>query len=301
MMRTDPAAHRLAGRITIAAVLLAAIWGCFAHEAEAFGIGDQESKKASSTEPRTVEATDAVLRDAMASARASRTCPSLTAVGVRYYELGLRDVAGSYLTDAIALDSKCAVAHDALAKVWRQAGLQDRALGSAHRATYFSPRTAAFWNTYGTVLQELGRDSEAADAYRRVIQLDPSAAYAHSNLCYLALQAGETEAATAACQAALAVDPGFVPAINNLALIRAASGNSAEAFALFSSAGSVAAAHYNMGMVRLVQRNLPAALTEFEAAYGADPAFDDAHAKARMVRLLLKPRSGKLSADDRRR
>jgi Tfp pilus assembly protein PilF len=312
MMSTDSAAGRLAGRVAATAVLLPFVWVGLIGSAECFpsrqrplqpGVATdvREPAKAPGTETRTLERDDPALREAIASARASRSCSTLTQLGVRYYELELPEVAGRYLSEAIAMDPKCAPAHDALAKVWRQSGQHGQALGSAHRATYFSPLTAAFWNTYGTVLQEVGRADEAAAAYRRVVQLDASAAYAHSNLCYLATQAGDDDAAVAACLAALAVDPGFVPALNNLALLRAASGKSAEAFELFASAGGVPAAHYNMGMVRLSQRDYAAALTAFEAAYREHPAFDDAHAKARLVRRLLKQQSEKHSADDRRR
>jgi tetratricopeptide (TPR) repeat protein len=248
-----------------------------------------------------IEGDDPELRDALASVRAARTCSTLTQLGVRYDRLDLRDLAARHLSDAIKLDPTCAPAHDAMAKVWRNAGMQGAALGSAHRAIYFAPQSPAYWNTYGTVLQEVGRMEEAAAAYRRVVQLDASAAYAHSNLCYLAMQAGDVDAAADACLAALAVDATFVPALNNLALLRASSGESAVAFELFESAGGRAAAHYNIGMVRLAQRDFPAALNAFEAAYLEDPAFDAAHAKARLVRRVLKQRSEKLSADDRRR
>ena len=145
------------------------------------------------------------------------------------------------------------------------------------------------------------RLEEAAAAYRRVVQLDGSAAYGHSNLCYLAMQTGDIDSAADACLAALAVDSTFVPALNNLALLRAASGKPAEAFELFESAGGRAAAHYNIGMVRLAQGEFSAALTAFEAAYHEDPALDAAHAKARLVRRVLKQRSEKRSADDHRR
>ncbi len=221
--------------------------------------------------------------------------------GIRDFELDVSDVATAYLTEAVKLDAKCAVAHDALAKVWRGQGSHGQALGSAHRAIYFSPTSSAFWNTYGTILQEVGRLEEAAGAYRRVTELDPLAVYAHSNLCYLGMLSGSTDAAASACLAALAIDATFVPALNNLALLRAAAGESSNAFDLFASAGGKAVAHYNIGMVRLSQRDFPAALSAFEAAYHENAAFDAAHEKARLVRRILKQRSEKLSADDRRR
>ncbi len=83
--------------------------------------------------------------------------------------------------------------------------------------------------------------------------------------------------------------------------MRAASGKTASAFELFASAGGTAAAHYNIGMVRLSQRDFPAALSAFEASYREDASFDAAYEKARLVRRILKQRSEKPSGDDRRR
>lgn len=301
----------MAGKGTLAVALLPIIWVSLAGAADGRSLSQPPVQsgtpaKASDQPPkarlesRTVEIDDPLLKEALSSLRTSRTCASLAHVGIRYFELELRDVATTYLTDALKLDSKCAPAHDALAKVWRAQGFHGQALGSAHRAIYYSPTSPAFWNTYGTIMQEVGRIEEAAAAYHRVIELDATAAYAHSNLCYLGMLSDDTDAAASACLAALAIDATFVPALNNLALLRAASGEAADAFKLFASAGGTAAAHYNIGMVRLSQRDFPAALTAFEAAYREDAAFDAAHEKARLVRRILKQRSEKLSADDRR-
>ena len=298
-MSTEPLSSATAGKGTLGVALLPIIWVVLAGAAEGRAPAQQPvPARVQAEAPRTIENDDARLKDALASLRESRTCSTLTQVGTRYFELEVLDVATAYIGDAVKLDAKCAVAHDALAKVWRGQGLHSQALGSAHRAVYFSPTSAAFWNTYGTIMQEVGRMEEAAAAYRRVTELDATAAYAHSNLCYLGMLSGDTDRAASACLAALAIDPNFVPALNNLALLRAASGEAANAFELFASAGGKAAAHYNMGMVRLSQRDFPAALSAFEAAYREDAAFDAAHEKARLVRRILKQRSEKLSADD---
>jgi Tfp pilus assembly protein PilF len=162
----------------------------------------------------------------------------------------------------------------------------DSALGSAYRATYFAPRSAAAWNTLGTILQSIGHDDSAEAAYRRAVALDSSAVYARNNLCYLAFLHGDGPQALAECSAALTSDPRFVPARNNLALTYAATGNEDRAQDEFSAAGGEAAGHFNAGIVLLAERRYSAAILAFEAAYHLDPGFDEAHARARDARRL---------------
>jgi tetratricopeptide (TPR) repeat protein len=308
MMSTDPMRARQAGTAAVAAVLLVSL-SILARPAEGAQEAPQISTSGAGGTPvpaarpasRTIELDDPALREVLDAARTAPGCQTYADVANRYAELNLRDQAARFFTDGLALDPRCSTAHDGLAKLWRDTGAMGLALASAHRATYFEPRSAAYWNTYGTILQALGQVSDAEAAYRRVLSLDGSAAYAHSNLCYLATLAGDADRATAACKAALAVDPGYVPALNNLGLLHAASGDASGAFALFSSARGPAAAHYNMGVVNLSRRDYAAAIKAFESAYREDPSFDDAHEWARRARRLLQQQSEKTRGDDRRR
>jgi tetratricopeptide (TPR) repeat protein len=250
------------------------------------------TQRAEGPKADNVETTDAVLAEALGRLRASHSAASLAAVGHRYAELGLRDTAFRYFSESVAVDPSYAPAYDGEARLWRDAGYLDRALGSAHRATYFAPRSPEAWNTFGTIVQELGRHDDAANAFRRALALDSTATYAKTNLCYLALLGGRTDTAAAECQSVLALDGGFVPARNNLALAYAAAGNSALAFETFAANGDAASAHYNMGIIYLAQRDFARALHSFEAAYGADPTFDRAHERARQVRRLIQKQRG---------
>jgi tetratricopeptide (TPR) repeat protein len=235
---------------------------------------------------QTLESRDRRLAGALLLARLERTPEHLTAVGYVYYDLGLREAAMNYFSSSLAIEARYAPALDGAARVWRDWGLPAFALSSAHRATYFAPWSAEAWNTLGTVRQALDLDAEAAAAYHKALQLDPSAAYARSNLCYLAFLRGDGTSAADDCATALRSDSGFVPAANNLALSQAAGGDVDLAFDTFAAAGGKAVAHYNMGIVRLAQRRYPEAIVQFEAAYGVDPAFDRAYARAREARRL---------------
>lgn len=236
----------------------------------------------------SLETLDPALASAILRLRAARSSENLATVADRYYQLGIRDKAMDYYTESLQRDPACARSLDGAARVWRDWGQLDRALGSAHRASYFAPRSAGVWNTLGTVLQALGHDALAADAYGKAISLDGGAAYARSNLCYLAFAGGDIDRAIAECTAALQVDGQFRPALNNLALAYAAAGDTQRASETFAAATGEAAGHYNTGLVLLAQREYPAAVVAFEAAYRLEPSFDAAHARARDARRLAR-------------
>jgi tetratricopeptide (TPR) repeat protein len=232
-----------------------------------------------------VETHDAALASALLRLVAARTAENLAAVADRYYQLGIRDTAMEYYAEAIVRNPRSVWALDGTARIWRDWGQMGQALGSAYRAIYFAPGSAAAWNTLGTILQALDEHSASADAYRRAISLDEAAVYARSNLCYLAFVAAEADRAVAECAAALRVDGGFAPALNNLALVYAAVGDTPRAFEVFAAAaGGEAVAHYNLGIVLLAERRYDEAVRAFEGAYRLDPSFDRAHARARDAR-----------------
>jgi Flp pilus assembly protein TadD len=231
-----------------------------------------------------VESHDPVLADALLRVVVSRTPEHLAATAYRYYQLGVLDSAMEYYAASLGKDRRYAPALDGAARIWRDWGQLGHALGDAYRATYFAPTSPEAWNTLGTVLQFLGQTENASAAYRKAVALDGSATYARSNMCYLALLQGQTTEAHEECSAAVDADGRFVPARNNLALVYAASGRTSRAFDAFSNAGGEAAAHYNIGIVLLAERQFEAAVLAFEAAYGAEPGFDKAHQRARYAR-----------------
>ena len=236
----------------------------------------------------TLEAHDPALGAALLRLAGSRTAKHLDAVGDRYYDLGIRDKALEYYLEALRRDRTSVGALDGAARIYRDWGQLTHALGNAHRATYFAPRSAAAWNTLGTILQALDLQSDAAHAYRFALSLDRTAVYARSNLCYLALTTGDSNTALDECRAALAVDEAFTPARNNLGLLFAVAGDRGRAAETFRAATGEAAGHYNTGLVLLAQQDYAAAILAFEAAYRADPQLAPAHRFARAARRALR-------------
>jgi Tfp pilus assembly protein PilF len=67
------------------------------------------------------------------------------------------DKAHYYLVKALELAPKEAATHEAMARLWRDAGMPHLALGDAYRAVHYDPVSAPARNTLGTVFQALGR------------------------------------------------------------------------------------------------------------------------------------------------
>jgi Flp pilus assembly protein TadD len=232
----------------------------------------------------TIETSDPVLTSALLLVAVKRTPETLVKAAHRYYQLGIRDRAMDFYAEALERDSRHAAALDGRARVLRDWGILDQALGDAHRAKYFAPSSAEAWNTFGTILQAMNRLSDARAAYSTATRVGDPAPYAWSNLCYLSFVAGDAERALEECSTAVALAPGHRQARNNLALIHAARGELARASELFLEAGGEAAAHYNMGIVWLAEKNYSAAARAFEAAVRVDPSLAQAHIRARQAR-----------------
>jgi Flp pilus assembly protein TadD len=248
--------------------------------------GDPEAGRPASDLSASVENTDAALSAALFALLLERTPERLTAVAHRYYQLGIRDKAMDYYSEALDVDQRYVAALDGRARVWRDWGRYGEALGDAYRATHAAPQSARAWNTLGTILQAAGRVDEAEKAYRFSTMLQASASYAWNNLCYLSFLKGRSEQAISECSTAVEDDPQFGAALNNLALTYAALGDDDRAFELFSRGSDEATARFNVGVVRLARKDYAGAVAAFEAAYHIKPDFQAAHAAARRARLL---------------
>ena len=235
----------------------------------------------------TLESRDADLAADLLRLSKTPTGAAHRAVAERYRSRGVLDAAYRHYNAALKLDARDAAGYDGLARVWRDWGLPQLALGDAHRAVYFAPASAAFRNTLGTVMQALGRHEDARAAYDQARRLDGQAAYAFNNLCYLSFLAGQTEEALVACRTALSLDPTLTAARNNLALVYAGGGLMDRAQAEFIDANDAGRGLYNIGIAHLASNDYPAAVAAFDAASRANPFLAIARERASQVRTQL--------------
>jgi Flp pilus assembly protein TadD len=283
-------------RLSTAAILLAAICaeGCATTNLSrtlSTGSRAAPSQKSSGFSAATAESLDPALGAALLQLLVDKSPMARVRVASRYYQLGIRDKAMDYYSEALTIDPKHAPALDGRARVWRDWGFIGQAMSDAHRATYFAPASAPAQNTLGIVLQALHQDESAARAFRKAADLDPKAAYALNNLCYLSFIRGRTEDAARDCSEALAREASFVPAQNNLGLAYAALGYPDVAFGYFRSSAGDAVARYNMGIVFLAERRYSAAAKEFQAAFTILPSFLAARRRAIQAANLARESS----------
>lgn len=233
-----------------------------------------------------MESADPRLAAALLGAKAVPSPIALRQVAEEYQRLGIHDRAHDYLHQALALDPRDATTYDALARLWRDGGFLDAALGDAQRALYYAPKSPAAHNTLGTVFQALGRRDQARKEYVRVLELDPTAAYALNNLCYGWILDREPGKAVDACLSALKLNPTLAAARNNLGLAYAARGDLDATRGAFERVGDPATALYNLGIVHMARREYADAVTAFAAAQRARPFFRMATTRAEQAGKL---------------
>ena len=222
----------------------------------------------------SIEGRDPDLAAALAEVRGTPTAEGYVRAAQAYVRVGVRDQAYEQFRLALKLDPRQAAAHEGLARLWRDWGFPDLALGEAHRAVYYAPWSATANNTLGTILQALGQANAAKQVYEYVLLLDPRAAYAANNLCYLALQAADYARAGARCEQAVALDPSMTTAWVNLAAagVRRADGEARTA----RLATEAAARAYAAGLRYSHDEQFGAAEAAFGVACGLNPSFDQA-------------------------
>jgi Flp pilus assembly protein TadD len=235
----------------------------------------------------TVESANPRLGAALLAEAMFPSAPAHVRVAEEYTRLGVLDAAFAALTRALRTDPSLSVAHEGLARVWRDWGMPEQGLGAAYRATYYDPRSASAQNTLGTVFAAVGRTELAREAFERALVLEPDASWALNNLCYVDYRLGRIERARAECESALKLKPDFAAAHNNLGLVYAADGDFSQARSAFLAAGDEASADFNLGMTLLQRSDYAAAADAFESAIKARPGFTDAKRRAHGARLRM--------------
>jgi protein O-GlcNAc transferase len=245
-----------------------------------------EARPTRQNDAGTLERSDPALAAAQLLLAAAPTGENHRLVAEAYARLGVRDTAFDHFTAALHLNPRDAAALDGLARVWRDWGFPQRALGHAYRAIAFAPAAAGPRNTLGTLLVSLGQPAAARSAFERALALDPGAAYVLNNLCYALLLEGDTAGAVARCRAALDADPSLHAARNNLALSLATAGDFIAASREFLQAGDAAAERYNMGIAFAATHRYADAALAFDAAAVLRPSFTLARQRAQQARDL---------------
>ena len=155
----------------------------------------------------TLESENAALRTVLAALAVRETADGHRRAAAEYWQAKVFDQADRHLTRAIVLRPRDAGLFEERARLWRDAGVLDRALSDAHQAVFLSPDLAEAQNTLGTILYALGRADAARERFAKAAALKPGAAYVQNNLCFAAFAGGALEQALMACDEALRIAP----------------------------------------------------------------------------------------------
>jgi Flp pilus assembly protein TadD len=152
----------------------------------------------------SIEAVRPDLRDALFRLRFAPTAANHIEVARIYRKLGIMDTAHDYLKQSLAFNADDPVAHDALARHWRDWGQPGEGLTHAYRAVAIAPQWSAAHNTLGTLLFALGQRTDARKRFEMALGLQPGAPWALQNLCIAYQAEGRTREAIATCRQAAA-------------------------------------------------------------------------------------------------
>ncbi len=178
------------------------------------------------------------------------------------------------------------------AQLLERQGQFGRAAEQYHRALALQPESLGVRNRLGITLNKLGRHSEASAQFQWALARQPAKAHLHNNLGFSYYLEGKYAEAEAKLQRAVQLDPEFARAHLNRALTLARLQRFDEIFAELKLAGSLADAHFNMGVILIDAEKYEQAGPYLEAAVALRPDFDAARRKLREVaRLAVEARA----------
>jgi tetratricopeptide (TPR) repeat protein len=234
----------------------------------------------------TLESQNADLAAALTSLALHDSAENHRRVAAAYWNVGVTDYAFRHYQRALKIEPCDSSSYENLARLWRDWGRPELALGDAHRAIHCRPHSASAHNTLGTVLLLLGQRGNARQAFELALMLDDRAVFALNNLCYVSLQEGKALAAQQACERALALDPTMAAAKTNLALAYAIQGDVAKAEQRLLNRPDIATGQYNVGILRMSLGKYADAADAFERALRARPTLSEAASRAVQARAF---------------
>jgi predicted O-linked N-acetylglucosamine transferase (SPINDLY family) len=193
---------------------------------------------------------------------------------------------------AIALDPRSAAGFNNLGNVCRRLNRFDEALANYDKALAIKPDFPNAWYNRGLVLGQLGRHEEALGSHDRALTYDPRYVEALNGRGIALRALGRPEEALDSADRALAVNPKFVDALNNRGNTLRMLERTAEALSSYDSALAIdpnfAEAHNGRGVMLSKLRNFDAAVASFQRALAIRPNYAEALSNLAAARLDLR-------------
>jgi tetratricopeptide (TPR) repeat protein len=136
-----------------------------------------------------------------------------------------------------------------------------------------------------------GRVPEAVEHFRKAVEVADEAE-PHYYLGRIAMEMQEPEVAQREFEAAIAADPNYYMALGTLGALHLQLGHLTQAEEVLARSLKVhaedAVAHYNLGIIRYQQRDIPEAVRHFRESVKIDPDYGPARESLRKIEPLLK-------------
>ena len=182
----------------------------------------------------------------------------------------LQAAANSYQR-AVALGPDSPDLHCHLARVLFQSGALRPAVELYQRAVVLDPKRYDIYNDLGLVLTKLGNYGAAIEAFRRSLRLNPHSAKTLASIGYHFECKGDLISAAEAYRDAIKTEPGLFAAYVDLGFVLYGLGELGEAADCFerlrAQRPDSAEATANLGLIHLLQGNLPGGWAEYESRW----------------------------------
>ena len=187
------------------------------------------------------------------------------------------DQAKDALSQALILNPRFAIAHDALGQVDEEAGDLERALAAYRRARELEPTRAKFLRHLARVQLRLDKTTEAQETLLALVRFEPSDVEARYQLGVLELRANAPDLAVTDFRKVLERSPNHVMAWNGLGLSYTRIGAFGEAMQALEKAQALepenARTQTNLGIVAATQHHWSDAREAWQRALELDPHF----------------------------
>jgi Tfp pilus assembly protein PilF len=157
-------------------------------------------------------------------------------------------------------------------------GMDTEAIDSYTRARRIDPQVSGIAHSLAVLYDRAGRADAAEREYVQAVKETPRSADLLCDYGYFLHTHGRPGEAETQLRQALSLQPGHRQAQVNLALVLGTRGAFDESLRLFTEALGPAAAHHNVGMLRLKAGDRPGAIRDLSLAAARDPSLQETRA-----------------------
>ena len=166
-----------------------------------------------------------------------------------------------------------AAADIGLARIWDEWRDYGLAIDHANRAVSLDPQAALALDLKGRIHLHRSETDAALASFLAAVRLAPDNAPLLANTGYVYLLKGDFEKARPYLERAVEIDGSIAQARNNLGIVLAHFGEREGALQHFMAANEPAAAHNNLGVALLAERQWKEAQQQFQQALAINPAY----------------------------